>query len=109
MIYNFTQNMFTLFVLYTMFIAVYQVPEGSEVQIGQLIAVTVEKGMDWKQAVISTSTKPSAAVASSSAQPTAPIDAKPPSSEQYVYCDFIILCKPISFIYSSLSFSNLQT
>lgn len=56
------------------------VPEGSEVQIGQLIAVTVEKGMDWKQAVIPTSTKPSAAP--SSAQSTAPIDAKPPSSGQ---------------------------
>lgn len=70
----------------------YKVPEGSEVQIGQLIAVTVEKGMDWKQAVIPTSTKPGA-VAPSSAQSTAPVDAKPPSSEQYVYCDFyIILC-----------------
>ncbi|EFN70179.1 Dihydrolipoyllysine-residue acetyltransferase component of pyruvate dehydrogenase complex, mitochondrial [Camponotus floridanus] len=59
------------------------VPEGSEVQIGQLIAVTVEKGMDWKQAVIPTSTKPGAAVAPSSAQPTAPIDAKPSSGQVY--------------------------
>ncbi|XP_046833869.1 pyruvate dehydrogenase protein X component-like [Vespa crabro] len=28
------------------------VPEGSQVDVGQLIAITVEKGMDWKQAVI---------------------------------------------------------
>ncbi|XP_035742811.1 pyruvate dehydrogenase protein X component-like [Vespa mandarinia] len=27
-------------------------PEGSQVDVGQLIAITVEKGMDWKQAVI---------------------------------------------------------
>ncbi|XP_070154911.1 dihydrolipoyllysine-residue acetyltransferase component of pyruvate dehydrogenase complex [Polyergus mexicanus] len=58
------------------------IPEGSEVKIGQLIAVTVEKGMDWKQVVIPTSTKPDASVAPSSTQPTAPIDAKPPSSGQ---------------------------
>lgn len=43
--------------------------------------------MDWKQAVIPTSTKPGAAVTPSSAPSTAPIDAKSPSSEQYVYCD----------------------
>ncbi|XP_050458912.1 pyruvate dehydrogenase protein X component, mitochondrial-like [Cataglyphis hispanica] len=58
------------------------IPEGSEVKIGQLIAVTVEKGMDWKQAVIPTSTKPDASVTPSSAQPTTPIDTKPSSSEQ---------------------------
>lgn len=56
------------------------VPEGSEVTIGQLIAVTVEKGMDWKQAVIPTSTAP---VAPSSAQPTAAIDTKSSSGQVY--------------------------
>lgn len=33
------------------------IPEGSQVEVGQLIAVMVEKGMDWKQAVVPTSTK----------------------------------------------------
>lgn len=49
-----------------------------------MIAITVEKGMDWKQAVVPTSTKPAASATSSPAQPTAPADAKPPSSGQYV-------------------------
>lgn len=38
-----------------------QVPEGSEAEIGELIAITVEKGMDWKNVVIPTITKPTAA------------------------------------------------
>ncbi|XP_003693833.2 LOW QUALITY PROTEIN: dihydrolipoyllysine-residue acetyltransferase component 1 of pyruvate dehydrogenase complex, mitochondrial [Apis florea] len=37
------------------------VPEGSEAEIGELIAITVEKGMDWKNVVIPTITKPTAA------------------------------------------------
>ncbi|XP_072752947.1 dihydrolipoyllysine-residue acetyltransferase component of pyruvate dehydrogenase complex [Anoplolepis gracilipes] len=57
------------------------VPEGSEVKIGQLIAITVEKGMDWKQAVIPTLTD--TPVTPSSAQPTAPVDTKPPSEQVY--------------------------
>ncbi|XP_011139185.1 dihydrolipoyllysine-residue acetyltransferase component of pyruvate dehydrogenase complex, mitochondrial-like isoform X1 [Harpegnathos saltator] len=65
------------------------IPEGSQVEVGQLIAITVEKGMDWKQVVVPTLTKPSAASAPpppppppSSAQPTAPAGAKPPPSGQ---------------------------
>ncbi|XP_024881046.1 pyruvate dehydrogenase protein X component, mitochondrial-like [Temnothorax curvispinosus] len=58
------------------------VPEGSQVEVGQLIAVIVEKGMDWKQAVAPTSAKPAPSAAPSSAQPAAPADAKPPSSGQ---------------------------
>lgn len=38
-----------------------QVPEGSEAEIGELIAITVEKGMDWKNVVIPTITKPTTA------------------------------------------------
>jgi len=52
------------------------------VEIGQLIAITVEKGMDWKQVVVPTSTKPTAVSAAPSS--VQPIDAKPPPSEQYV-------------------------
>ncbi|XP_011867222.1 PREDICTED: pyruvate dehydrogenase protein X component, mitochondrial-like [Vollenhovia emeryi] len=55
------------------------VPEGSQVEVGQLIAVMVEKGMDWKQAVVPTSTKPAPSAAPSPAQPAA---AKAPSSGQ---------------------------
>lgn len=47
-----------------------------------MIAITVEKGMDWKQVVVPTSTKPSAASAAPS--PAQSADAKPPPSEQYV-------------------------
>jgi len=46
-----------------------------------LIAVMVEKGMDWKQAVVTTST---VSAAPSPAQPTAPADIKLPSNGQYV-------------------------
>ncbi|KAK9309906.1 hypothetical protein QLX08_000551 [Tetragonisca angustula] len=35
------------------------VPEGNQVEVGQLIAITVEKGMDWKNVVVPTTTKPS--------------------------------------------------
>lgn len=61
-------------------------------EVGQLIAVTVEKGMDWKQAVVPTSTKPTAAAAAAApappsrpAQPVAPAGAKPPPSGQCVF------------------------
>lgn len=57
---------------------------------GQLIAVMVEKGMDWKQAVVPTSTKSAPSAAPSSAQPSAPAGAKPPSSGQYVLIFLII-------------------
>ncbi|XP_076767207.1 dihydrolipoyllysine-residue acetyltransferase component of pyruvate dehydrogenase complex [Xylocopa sonorina] len=36
-------------------------PEGSQVEVGELIAITVEKGMDWKNVAVPTTTKPSAA------------------------------------------------
>lgn len=67
--------------------AIFQVPEGSQVEVGQLIAITVEKGMDWKQAVVPTVTKPLATTTESvpppsSAQPVAPASAKPPPSGQ---------------------------
>ncbi|XP_018353496.1 PREDICTED: dihydrolipoyllysine-residue acetyltransferase component of pyruvate dehydrogenase complex-like [Trachymyrmex septentrionalis] len=58
------------------------IPEGSQVEVGQLIAVMVEKGIDWKQAVIPTSIKPAIPAASSPTKPPAPADAKPPSSGQ---------------------------
>ncbi|XP_043487326.1 pyruvate dehydrogenase protein X component, mitochondrial-like [Polistes fuscatus] len=46
------------------------VPEGSQVEVGQLIAVTIEKGMDWTKAVIpqtlkATTPSPAPAVAKS--------------------------------------------
>ncbi|XP_017789048.1 PREDICTED: dihydrolipoyllysine-residue acetyltransferase component of pyruvate dehydrogenase complex, mitochondrial-like [Habropoda laboriosa] len=44
-------------------------PEGTQVEVGQLIAITVEKGMDWKNVVISTTTKPSAAPAKGTGRP----------------------------------------
>jgi len=44
----------------------------------------VEKGMDWKQAVVPTSTKSTVSAAPSPAQPTAPADIKLPSNGQYV-------------------------
>lgn len=55
------------------------VPEGSQVEVGQLIAVIVEKGMDWKQAVIPTS--PKAAIAAAPAAPGAPSFAQPPDAK----------------------------
>ncbi|KAL6257239.1 hypothetical protein P5V15_012166 [Pogonomyrmex californicus] len=58
------------------------VPEGSQVEVGQLIAVMVEKGMDWKQAIVPVSTKSAALTASSPTQPSAPADVKPSLSEQ---------------------------
>lgn len=57
---------------------------------GQLIAVMVEKGMDWKQAVVPTLTKSVPSAVPSSAQQTAPVDAKPPSSGQYVLIFLIV-------------------
>ncbi|XP_032691104.1 dihydrolipoyllysine-residue acetyltransferase component of pyruvate dehydrogenase complex, mitochondrial-like isoform X1 [Odontomachus brunneus] len=64
------------------------VSEGSQVEVGQLIAITVEKGMDWKQAVVPTVTRPSATAAapapvpSSAQEPVASASAKPPPSGQ---------------------------
>lgn len=51
-----------------------------------MIAVMVEKGMDWKQAVVPMSTKSGVtkSAAPSPAQPTAPADTKLSSSDQYV-------------------------
>lgn len=37
-----------------------QVPEGSQAEVGELIAITVEKEMDWKNVVVPTITKPTA-------------------------------------------------
>ncbi|XP_034951968.1 dihydrolipoyllysine-residue acetyltransferase component of pyruvate dehydrogenase complex, mitochondrial-like [Chelonus insularis] len=66
------------------------VEEGAQVEVGQLIAVTVEKGMDWKSAVIPTATKPAAKASSSAAAPApaaksssaAPRGGQPPPSGQ---------------------------
>ncbi|XP_076303211.1 dihydrolipoyllysine-residue acetyltransferase component of pyruvate dehydrogenase complex-like [Lasioglossum baleicum] len=46
-------------------------PDGSQVEVGELIAITVEKGMDWKNVVVPTVTKPSAAAPAAGAAPTA--------------------------------------
>lgn len=64
-----------------------QVKEGSQVDVGQLIAVTVEKGMDWKSAVIPTSTKPVAKQSSTAAPPkaTPTQSGQPAPSDQYVF------------------------
>ncbi|XP_031365243.1 dihydrolipoyllysine-residue acetyltransferase component of pyruvate dehydrogenase complex, mitochondrial-like isoform X3 [Apis dorsata] len=49
------------------------VPEGSQVEVGELIAITVEKGMDWKNIVIPKITKPTTAPGvAPEAVPTAP-------------------------------------
>uniref|UniRef100_A0A0C9QBQ6 Dihydrolipoamide acetyltransferase component of pyruvate dehydrogenase complex n=1 Tax=Fopius arisanus TaxID=64838 RepID=A0A0C9QBQ6_9HYME len=45
------------------------VEEGSQVEVGQLIAVTVERGMDPKSIVIPTATKPSAKPTASASKP----------------------------------------
>ncbi|KAH0954597.1 hypothetical protein HN011_002762 [Eciton burchellii] len=54
------------------------VPENSQVKIGQLIAITVEKGMDWKQVVVPISTTSATAVttAPTTSSSTQPISAK---------------------------------
>ncbi|XP_018394872.1 PREDICTED: dihydrolipoyllysine-residue acetyltransferase component of pyruvate dehydrogenase complex-like [Cyphomyrmex costatus] len=57
-------------------------PEGSEVKVGQLIAVMVEKGMDWKQAVVPTSIESATPATPSPAKSTAPADARPSSNGQ---------------------------
>ncbi|KYM87186.1 Dihydrolipoyllysine-residue acetyltransferase [Atta colombica] len=57
------------------------IPEGSQVQVGQLIAVMVEKGMDWKKVVIPTESAIPAAP--SPTKPTAPANAKPSSGQMY--------------------------
>ncbi|XP_066591922.1 dihydrolipoyllysine-residue acetyltransferase component of pyruvate dehydrogenase complex-like [Prorops nasuta] len=61
--------------------------EGSQVEVGQLIAIIVEKGMDWKNIVLPTTTAPvkSSAPAPSVSKPAAtaaPAGLKPPSSGQ---------------------------
>ncbi|XP_012140616.2 dihydrolipoyllysine-residue acetyltransferase component of pyruvate dehydrogenase complex [Megachile rotundata] len=53
-------------------------PEGSQVEVGQLIAITVEKEMDWKNVVVPSTTKPSAAAAA----PPTTADKKPAASGQ---------------------------
>ncbi|XP_033326878.1 dihydrolipoyllysine-residue acetyltransferase component of pyruvate dehydrogenase complex [Megalopta genalis] len=62
------------------------VPEGSQVDVGQLIAITVEKGMDWKSVVVPSATKPAAAAPAAEAAPAAGAvpagDKKPPPSGQ---------------------------
>lgn len=72
-------------------------PEGSQVTVGQLIAVTMEKGTDWKTAVVPSVTKPAATAASpaapaaqaaapsaAKAAPSAPSSSQPPPSGQCV-------------------------
>lgn len=56
------------------------VEEGSQVEVGQLIAVTVERGMDWKSALIPTSTQPAEATAAATSTPT--IAAAPSTAAQ---------------------------
>ncbi|XP_063989053.1 dihydrolipoyllysine-residue acetyltransferase component of pyruvate dehydrogenase complex, mitochondrial-like isoform X2 [Diachasmimorpha longicaudata] len=67
------------------------VEEGSQVEVGQLIAVTVERGMDPKAIVVPTATKPSAKPSAASPKPSstpssapsaAPAGDKPPPSGQ---------------------------
>lgn len=61
-------------------------PEGSQVEVGELIAITVEKGMDLKSVVIPTTTKPTAAAPSAAAPPSAPPAAAPaPGAPGQVY------------------------
>lgn len=61
-----------------------QVPEGSQVEVGQLIAIVVEKGMDWKNVVVpATTTAPAPAAAAAAAAPATPT-AAPAASGQYV-------------------------
>ena len=49
---------------------VFQMPEGSQVEVGELIAITMEKGSDWKTAVVPTAaTKVAAAVAPTPSTP----------------------------------------
>ena len=62
------------------------VPEGSQVEVGQLIAIMVEKGMDWKNVVIPATTKPSAATAPSAEAAPASVTAdKTPVPSGQVY------------------------
>ncbi|KAK2581107.1 hypothetical protein KPH14_007927 [Odynerus spinipes] len=53
-------------------------PEGSQVEVGQFIAIIVEKGMDWKNVVTPKVLKPSAGAAASAA----PAAAKPEEKGQ---------------------------
>lgn len=64
-----------------------------------MIAITVEKGMDWKQAVVPTSTKPTVSATPSPAQPTAPADAKSPSGQYVLFFKIIYIINIISFIH----------
>lgn len=76
-----------------------QVPEGSQVEVGELIAITVEKGMDWKNIVIPKITKPTTAPGvAPEAVPTAPpvgvpapsVATPPAPSGQYAYKKIVI-------------------
>ncbi|XP_015437196.1 PREDICTED: dihydrolipoyllysine-residue acetyltransferase component of pyruvate dehydrogenase complex, mitochondrial-like [Dufourea novaeangliae] len=60
-------------------------PEGSQIEVGQLIAITVEKGMDWKNVVVPSTTKPAAATPAASAAPAAPAGDKKPAPSGQVY------------------------
>ncbi|XP_043481795.1 dihydrolipoyllysine-residue acetyltransferase component of pyruvate dehydrogenase complex-like [Leptopilina heterotoma] len=53
-------------------IAKFLVPEGAQAEVGQLIAIVVEKGMDLKSVVVPVVTKPAAAGASPAAKAPAP-------------------------------------
>ncbi|XP_015186196.1 PREDICTED: pyruvate dehydrogenase protein X component, mitochondrial-like [Polistes dominula] len=55
------------------------VPEGSQVEVGQLIAVTVEKGMDWTKAVIPQTLK------ATTPSPAPAVPAKSSSEKGQVY------------------------
>ncbi|OAD60297.1 hypothetical protein WN48_05344 [Eufriesea mexicana] len=60
------------------------VPEGGQVEVGQLIAITVEKGMDWKNVVVPTTTGPPAAASAATPSATAVSDKMPaPSGQVY--------------------------
>lgn len=58
------------------------VPEGSQVEVGDLIAITVEKGMDWKNVVVPTVTKASAAAPPAPAAPAAAAASAAPTGDK---------------------------
>ncbi|XP_017891253.1 uncharacterized protein LOC108631663 [Ceratina calcarata] len=58
-------------------------PEGSKVEVGELIAITVEKGMDLASVVVPTTTKPAAAAPPGAPAPAPPAAAPAPSGQVY--------------------------
>lgn len=83
---------------------------------GQLIAITVEKGMDWKQAVVPVSTKPTAAAKpappSGPTQPAAPsAGTLPPPSGQYVIyiCTDLYPDKCITWLYYMVKYKKISS